>query len=92
MKFSYKNHGAVLAACDADLLGQTICDGNIAINISEQFYGGEACDEAKMRELLKSHTNINLIGKEITAFAKENGILECAKKIKGIPYALIFKI
>lgn len=92
MKFSFKQHGEVLAACDADLLGRTICEGDLEICISERFYGGEACDERKMGELLKSHANINLIGKEITAFAKEKGILECTKKIKGIPYAFIFRM
>lgn len=92
MKFSFKNHGPVLAACDAELLGKTIQDGDVTIAISEQFYGGGHADEAKMKELLKSHANINLIGKRIIALARKNKFVKVTKTINKVPYAFIFKI
>ena len=69
--FSMQQHdnpnGTVLAACDADLLGETFEDGPITLHVDEDFYGG---DDATLDEIVAALTRAdtaNLVGNELIA-------------------------
>jgi hypothetical protein len=84
----------VLALCDEKLLGKTLREKTLKINISERFYGGELIDEKIAVELMKKATIGNLIGKEAIELAEKNGFItkENVILINGIPHAQFVKI
>jgi hypothetical protein len=95
--FSVKKHisqGHILiAACDLELLGKTLEDGDLCIEVREGFYGGEKVDEAILYRLLEMSTMANLVGKKAVGIAIKMGLVdeECVITVKGIPHAQALK-
>lgn len=94
----FKQHphenGTVFAACDAELVGQTLREGKIEFKVSERFYAGEKVNEKKFVQLLKESTNSNLVGKIVVELAIKEGLLNGldVKYIQGVPHAIIVAI
>lgn len=84
----------VLAACDLDLLGKNFSKGDLNLEISEDFYGGESMEAEKFVEKLKKAENINLVGEDtIEEAVKLNLVSEDSiVNIQGIPHVQIFKL
>ncbi|MAG47772.1 hypothetical protein CL617_04140 [archaeon] len=81
----------IISLCDKDLIGKTLQDGEIHLEVSESFYkGDEIKDEKELLDLLEKCPNINILGKESVEFAIKNNIIEKSNiiKIKGVPYAI----
>ncbi|MGV9203641.1 MAG: DUF424 domain-containing protein [Promethearchaeia archaeon] len=79
-----------VACCDENLLEKVFKEGDLRIEISEQFYGGELMEINEAIEILKNVNNFNLVGKRIIEFAIEHKILpeEGVRSINGVPMAL----
>ncbi|MFO8019459.1 MAG: DUF424 family protein [Promethearchaeia archaeon] len=79
-----------VACCDENLLEKVIKEGNLKIEISKQFYGGDLMDINKAIEILKDVNNFNIVGKSIIELAIEHKILpkEGIRSIDGVPMAL----
>lgn len=96
--FSYKifrlDNGVMLTIADDNIIGKTFSDGDLKIEISKEFYSDKKCNENDAKELLKSATIVNAVGKKIVNLMVEEGIAD--KKnilfIKGIPHAQVIKI
>src|SRR3989344_3290685 len=84
-------NGIVLAACDVDLVGQTLREGKIEFTVSERFYAGEKVNEKRFKELLLESTNTNLVGKTVVDVAIKVGLLNGlnVKHIQGVPHAIV---
>ena len=95
--FSVKRHiseGHILiAACDLDLLGKTLEDGDLCLEVRESFYGGEKVGPDILGRLLEMSTMANLVGKRAIALAIEMGIVneDCVIFVKGVPHAQCLK-
>lgn len=95
--FSVKRHiseGHILiAACDLDLLGKTLDDGDLCLEVRESFYGGEKVGPDILGRLLEMCTMANLVGKRAIALAIEMGIVDedCVIYVKGVPHAQCLK-
>ncbi len=87
-----KEHGKVLAACDEDLVGKEIKEEERSMKVKESFYKGEKVTTERLEELLHDYENINLIGKDTVDTARDQGKIAETRKIKQIPYALIFTV
>ena len=83
-----KKHKGVLAVCDEELIGRKFD----VLDVNENFYKGELIDEKRLSELLKDNSNINIVGTRSIKAAEKAGVLCAVKKIKSVPYAIIFKI
>ena len=96
--FSVKRHisdGHILiAACDLDLLGKTLEDGDLCLDVRTSFYGGEKVGPDILQSLLEMCTMANLVGKRAVAVATDLGIIDqdCVIVIKGIPHAQCLKV
>lgn len=79
----------VVALCDKDLIGETLKEKNLQLNVSERFYKGEELSEDKIIGIIKSTPNINIVGKKSIKLALRVGIIskESIIKIKGVPHA-----
>ncbi len=77
----------LVTACDENLLGETLIDGEVELYVNERFFGGDLVTINHCLEEMKKATNCNLIGSEIVNAAVENRIvsdlavmwLECKK-------------
>jgi hypothetical protein len=91
--FSVKKHisqGHILiAACDLELLGKKLEDGDLCIEIHESFYGGEKVGADILRRLLEMSTMANLVGTRAVELALDMGLVaeDCVIVIKGVPHA-----
>lgn len=85
----HKGEHDVAAICDKDLLGKTLSEGEIEVNVSEHFYGGEEKSEAEVKEIMKECDNLNILGKESVELTIKLGVIEKENVIyvEGVPHA-----
>ncbi|AWB26364.1 DUF424 domain-containing protein [Halococcoides cellulosivorans] len=81
--------GTLLAACDADLIGETIAEDEVSLTITAEFYGEEGADAAAVRDGLADCAVANLVGREVVDLAIEVGVVDPANvlDIEGTPHA-----
>jgi uncharacterized protein len=96
--FSVKRHiseGHILiAACDLELLGKTLEDRDLCLEVRDSFYGGEKVGPDILQSLLEMCTMANLVGKRAVAVATDLGIIDQDNVIiiKGVPHAQCLKV
>ena len=84
----------MLNICDSELLGQTIVEGELNMNISKNYYGEKLVEKEEAANLLKQSSIINMVGKETVSLSvqlgigSENGI----KMISGVPFLIVYKM
>ncbi|MCG7844696.1 MAG: DUF424 family protein [Methanomassiliicoccales archaeon] len=86
----HKRGGDILvAACDEGLLGQMLKDGDLRLDVSEEFYGGDSGGEEMLLNRLAVATLANLVGKDVCRIAAEHDYIdqECVITIEGVPHA-----
>jgi len=90
LKIHIRNEIEIVACCDKDLLCKVFKEGNLRIEVTEQFYGGELIDISDAIEILKEASYFNIVGDSIIKEAIECKILpkEGVRRINGIPMAL----
>lgn len=79
-----------IACCDEDILNQEFVEGNLKIQISQQFYGGQLLNIDEAIAILYEASNFNIVGKNIVNTAVDCKILskEGIRLINGIPIGL----
>lgn len=93
MKFRmkiYRVRGEVLVAvCDADIVGKVFREGNLKIEVKEEFYGTEEFEEKEVEEALKKATIANITGKMAVELAIRIGVVDKDKvlRIENCPHA-----
>ena len=90
LKIHRRNGIDTVACCDELLLNQIFVEGNLKIEISESFFGGDLLNIDKAVDLLKKASYFNIVGENITNKAIALKILskEGVKKINNIPMAI----
>ena len=91
----YTTYGEVLlAACDEYLIGKKFEEGELQLEVSESFYGGQKVTPELFRKQLKIATIANLVGQDVIKIAQELGMIDddCVLKIRGVPHAQIAKM
>jgi len=96
MQFSVKvsdyQKNIMINMCDAELMGKNIVDGELKININENYYGKQLVDKSEAISLLKSASIMNLVGNETISLATDLGIgsESGVKIISNVPFLIIF--
>jgi len=94
VKLQNYQQNKMLNICDADLLGKNIVEGELTMNISENYYGEKFVEKEEAEDLLKSSSIINMVGENTVSLSidlgigNENGI----KTISGVPFLIVFKM
>ena len=84
----------MLNICDLDLLGKTIVQDQLKINISKSYYGEKIIEGDEAQTLLKQASIINMAGKDTISLSiklgigSENGV----KTVGGVPFLIIFNM
>ncbi|MDP7115879.1 MAG: DUF424 family protein [Candidatus Woesearchaeota archaeon] len=81
----------VVAICDKSLIGKTLEEGNMELNLDSDFYKGENAAGDMIADMMRNADVVNLVGQKSIALALKEGILEKEeiKKVQGIPHAQI---
>ncbi len=94
MMILVKIHEGCVAVCDADLVGKKFEEGELSLDVSERFYGGEKVSREELKEVFSESTNLNLVGKETVDIALEEKVIknEDVIVIQGVPHAQVYNI
>lgn len=88
-------HGSetVLALCDEDLLGKTLTEGRIVLEVRKDFYGGVLIEIEEAVSLASSATVINAVGKNVLDMLTRINkfVYDAAVWIEGVPHVQIVR-
>ena len=86
--------GLLVAVCDADLLGETLENGEFSLTVSEEFYGGEEVGETDAANSLARASVANLVGERAVTLAIERGHVDETNvlDIDGTPHAQFLRM
>jgi hypothetical protein len=84
----------MLNICDPELIDKTIQDGNIKIKINTNYYSERDVDEHEAKNLLEKCSSINMVGEKTILLATSLGIgsEKSIRRIKGVPFLIVFKV
>ncbi len=79
----YRVRGEILVAvCDAEIVGKTFRDGELKIEVKEDFYGFDEVGEEEVRRALRQATIANITGKRAVELAIKLGIIDKTRVLK----------
>ncbi len=92
LKIHKTQFSEIVCICDEDLIGKKFEDKDLQLDITERFYKGEKKTEDEIIKILKSATNINIVGEKSINTALKAGVIskENIIKIKNIPHAQVY--
>jgi hypothetical protein len=61
----------LVSVCDEELLGETICEGEVELCVNERFYSGELVTLERCLTEMEKATSLNLMGRSIVTAAVE---------------------
>lgn len=70
------DQGLLVTACDPDVIGETFEDGDISLEVTEDFYGGEQVAAETVVDSLSRASVANLVGTEVVELAIEEGFVD----------------
>ena len=84
-------NGTVLAACDEEIIGKNLVEGQYDVTIETTFYKGEIVKEEELAQMLSGAASINLFGKKTVSVALKQGFLteKDIIRIAGVEHAVI---
>ena len=90
LKIHRRNDIDTVACCDENLLNQVFIEGNLRIEISSNFYGGDLLNIEQAIEILMEASYFNIVGENITNKAIALQLLpkDGVRKINNIPMAM----
>ena len=90
---NYQNQ-SMLNICDAEILGKKIIEGELTMNISENYYGERFVEKEEAEILLKTSSIINMAGKETISLSLQLGIgsEKAVKIVSDVPFLIIFNM
>ena len=89
VKVHRRGGDVLIAACDGDLIGRKLKDGELRLEVSDEFYGGDRGDEEMLLNRLAMASMANLVGEKVCRIAAEHDYIdrECVMTIEGVPHA-----
>jgi len=89
--------GLLVSVCDAACVGETYEEGEVSLDVTEAFYGGddaEAVGDDAVVESLTRASVANIVGEKSVAVAIDAGIVDEARvlSIEGTPHAQLVRM
>lgn len=90
LKIHIRDDCETIACCDEELLNQVFIEGNLKIEISNRFFGGNLIRIEDAIDVLKQASFFNIVGEKIIEKAIECNLLpnEGIRFINGVPMAI----
>jgi hypothetical protein len=79
----------LVAACDEELVGKTLSEGEVELHVDPGFYEGLRVDEEALQVHLRQCTVANLVGERTVNLAIGMGMVDPRNvlRIDGVPHA-----
>ena len=84
----------VIAVCDSGLLGKKFEEGDLVLDVNEDFYEGKKVSEDELKEIIKEmieeDATFNIVGENSIKIAIECGLIDddFILRIQNIPHDL----
>ena len=90
IKIHIRDDCETIACCDEELLNQVFTEGNLKIEISNRFFGGNLIRIEDAIDILKHASFFNIVGEKIIEKAIECNLFsrEGIRFINGVPMAI----
>jgi uncharacterized protein len=83
----------LLNICDEELLGKTVKGGNVDMEISREYFGGEKVSEMEAINLVRSSSIVNLAGSRIVEKVLDQKLASerAVKRVGPVCFLMIYK-
>ena len=94
VKLHRRGGDLLVAACDRELIGRTLREGELRLEVRASFYSAEEGDEEMLVNRLGLATVANLVGERTVAIAVKHRFVleEHVMIIEGVPHAQMVKM
>jgi len=94
MKTYKRDAGVLVAVCDEALVGKTLNEGGLDVNVSTHFYQGKLVRAEAVMKALSAAFAGNFFGEKAVKLAIMSGLVEksAVKKIAGVPHAQFIRM
>ncbi|MEM4519945.1 MAG: DUF424 family protein [Sulfolobales archaeon] len=95
VKIYYEGEGqSVLAVCDEEVLGKVLREGDIVLDVSNDFFNGFKTHVDDVPHLLEGVTSAMLVGENTVKKAIDAGYVhpEAVLRVNQVPYAYLVKV
>jgi len=84
----------LVAVCDKDLIGKTLRDGKIKLEVKKEFYGDQLTTPEEAAKALSEANTGNIVGKKSVKIAIEKNLVNPSAviHIAGIPHVNIIRL
>jgi hypothetical protein len=84
----------LVTVCDQDLIGKTLREGRLKLEVTSRFYGGQLATVEEAAEALSKADTGNLVGENAVRVAVENNLVDPAAviHIAGVPHVQIVRL
>lgn len=86
--------GLLVSLCDDGLIGQTFSNGEVSLEVTESFYGGDHCTTAEAVDALQRAAVANIVGEESVSVAIEAGVVDEDRvlDVGSVPHAQVLNM
>jgi hypothetical protein len=83
----------ILNICDEELLGRSLRDGKLKVDISRDYFSGARVDEETAISQIREVDIVNLVGNRIVARALKEKLAHprAVRKIEDVSFLMIYK-
>jgi uncharacterized protein len=94
LKTHQQGRETLIAVCDCDVLGQKFAEGQLRLDVSPDFFGGEKASGSEVEAALARATMANFVGAKTVEHAISLGYVEkdCVLSIGGVLYAQMVRM
>lgn len=84
----------LVAVCDKDLIGKTLRDGKIKLEVKKEFYGDQLTTPEEAAKALSEANTGNIVGKKSVKIAIDRNLVDPSAviHIAGIPHVNIIRL
>ncbi|MGI0037494.1 MAG: DUF424 domain-containing protein [Nitrososphaera sp.] len=84
---------AMIDICDLELIGKSLEQNGLIINLTKEYYQQEIIDLTRAKEMLQKCAIANLVGDRIIGHAVSMKIAKEAsiRRVAGVPFIMIYK-
>jgi len=84
----------VVGMCDENLLGKIFREGDLVLEINEEFFGGDLLELDEALHIAETSENVMAVGEVIVGRLVEVGLAhpESVLRIAGVPYVILLQV
>ncbi len=84
----------VVGMCDESLLGGVFREGDLVLEVNEEFFGGDLLDLDEALQIAETSENVTAVGEIIVGKLIEAGLAhpQAILRIAGVPFVILLQV